>query len=165
MLICKKNVEQANRRLFFCVSDCLYFLFYFFLWLFFKCFASIIDVFQEKGKCIKLHKIFVVWSKGCKIYGKVQRLFTAWKWKSYFLDAEHRSIMTFLKHTLINFWEFRINASSEYGDIFFICVPQICFLVGDRSTFMANQNGLCLHPQLFIKSRMDKKRFIAKYPS
>ena len=57
-----------------------------------------------------------------KYMGKVQRLFTAWKWKSYFLDAVHRSIMTFLKHTLINFWEFRINASSEYGNIFFICV-------------------------------------------
>ena len=65
----KKNVEQANSRLFFCVSDCSYFLFYFFLWLF-KCFASIIDVFQEKGNCIKLQKIFAVWSKGCKIYGK-----------------------------------------------------------------------------------------------
>ena len=109
-----------------------------------------------------------------KYMGKVQRLFTAWKWKLYFWDAVHRSIMTFLKHTSINFWECRINGSSECGVIFFYfvlfgiyrcCVPQICFLVGDRSTFMVNQNGLCLHPQLFIKSRMDKKRFIAKYPS
>ena len=25
---------------------------------------------KKKGKCIKLQKIFVVWSKGCKIYGK-----------------------------------------------------------------------------------------------
>ena len=32
----------------------------------------------------------------------------------------------------------------------------------DRSTFMENQNGLCLQHQLFIKSWMDKKRFIAK---
>ena len=35
----------------------------------------------------------------------------------------------------------------------------------DRSTFMENQNGLCLQHQLFIKSWRDKKRFIAKYTS
>ena len=55
-----------------------------------------------------------------KYMGKVQRLFTAWKWKLYFWDAMHRSIMTFLRQTLINFWECRINASSEYGDIYFL---------------------------------------------
>ena len=128
---------------------------------------------KNKENVLNCRKYSWYGERVAKYMGKVQRLFTAWKWKLYFWNAVHRSIMTFLGQTLINFCECRINAVSEYGDIFFIfcifgihrCVLQIYFLVGDRSTFMANQNGLCLHPQLFIKSRMDKKRFIAKYPS
>ena len=144
------------------------------LLLFFKCFARILDVFQEKGKCIKLQKIFVVWSKGCKIYGKSAAFIYCLEMKIIFLRCSAQINNDFSKAHINHFRECRINGSSECGVIFFYfvlfgiyrcCVPQICFLVGDRSTFMANQNGLCLHPQLFIKSRMDKKRFIAKYPS
>ena len=152
------------------VAACI-FCFIFCLLLFFKCFARIIDVFQEKGKCIKLQKIFVVWSKGCKIYGKSAAFIYCLEMKIIFLrcsaqinnDFSKANINQFLwmllRNMVIYFWYFVL-----FG-IHRCCVPQICFLVGDRSTFMANQNGLCLHPQLFIKSRMDKKRFIAKYPS
>ena len=42
---------------------------------------------------------------------------------------------------------------------------EACYGGADRSTFMENQNGLCLEHQLFIKSWEDKKRFMAKYKS